>query len=271
MDFRLIATDMDGTLLDEQKRIPESFWPLLDELRAAGAAFAPASGRQFATLRTQFERAGEPMSFIAENGTVVVHNGEIISTTAIDPDTVHAIIDAARNPEAKMAAFVCRPERAFVEHPDKEFLAEGAQYYYSLSDFEDLHEAVNEEVIKVAIFSSDDAETVIAPLIRAAAPDAHVVVSGRHWVDVMDPSANKGTALAALREAMGIDRSQTLVFGDYLNDTELIEEAGTSYAMSNAHPDILALADRTAPSNVEEGVVTVLRELLDAHHARHRA
>lgn len=262
MDFRLVATDMDGTLLDSNHDIPEGFWDVLDRLRANGIAFAPASGRQLATLQHQFADAGEPISFIAENGTVVVHNGEIISLTTINPDTVHAIIDAARNADVDMGVVICRPERAYIERNDEAFRTEGTRYYVSLAVVEDLHEAVNDEVIKVAIFTFQDAEEDCAPVISKACPDANIVVSGKHWVDVMDPSANKGQALAKLRDALGITESETLVFGDYLNDTELIKAAGTSYAMSNAHPDILALADAVAPSNDEAGVVQVLEKLL---------
>lgn len=262
MDFRLLATDMDGTLLNSNHEVPEKFWDILTQLRAKNIAFAPASGRQLATLQKQFEHAGEPISYIAENGTVVVHNGEIISLTTLDADTVHGIIDAVRASDIDMGAVICRPERAYVERNDEAFRAEGLKYYVSLSEVDDLHEVVNDEVIKVAIFTFADAEKDSAPVIRAACPDANVVVSGQHWVDVMDPAANKGQALIALAQALGIEQSQTLVFGDYLNDTELIQAAGKSYAMENAHPDIRAIADEIAPSNVDEGVVVVLEQLL---------
>ncbi|MDO5373778.1 MAG: Cof-type HAD-IIB family hydrolase [Corynebacterium glutamicum] len=263
MDFRLVATDMDGTLLNTHHEVPEKFWDILEQMRAKGIAFAPASGRQLATLQKQFGHAGEPISYIAENGTVVVHDGEIISLTTIDSDTVHSIIDAVRASDIDMGVVVCRPERAYVERNDEAFRAEGLKYYVSIEEVQDLHEAVNNEVIKVAIFTFQDAEKDCAPIIRAASPNANVVVSGQHWVDVMDPSANKGQALATLRDALGLEESQTLVFGDYLNDTELIKAAGKSYAMSNAHPDILELADEIAPSNIEEGVIVVLEKLLN--------
>jgi len=58
--------------------------------------------------------------------------------------------------------------------------------------------------------------------------------------------------------------SQTLAFGDYLNDTELLAAAGTSYAMANGHPQLKAAADHIAPSNEENGVVRVLQQLLDS-------
>ncbi len=259
MDFRLVATDMDGTLLNAEGRVPEGFWSILDALRLAGVAFAPASGRQLATLQTQFERAGEPISFIAENGTVVVHEGEVISLTTLSSDTAHEIIDAVRASEVDMGVVICRPERAYVERNDQAFRTEGTKYYVSLAEVDDLHTVVNDEVVKVAVFCFDDAETVAAPVLRTAAPHDKVVVSGKHWVDIMDNAADKGNALTILREAMGIDASQTLAFGDYLNDMELIQEAGTSYAMANAHPDILAIADKIAPSNLDAGVLLVLQ------------
>ncbi|WP_080795901.1 HAD family hydrolase [Corynebacterium pacaense] len=262
MDYRLVATDMDGTLLNARGEVPGEFWGVLDELRAAGVEFAPASGRQLATLRTQFKRAGQPISFIAENGTVVVHDGEIISLTRLDEQAVHRVIDAARESEVDMGVVICHPEHAYVERNDEAFRAEGSKYYVALSEVEDLHAVVSEQVVKVAVFTFDDAETAAAPVLRAAAPEEKVVVSGEHWVDIMDSGANKGHALQMLRSAMGIEKSEVLAFGDYLNDLELLREAGTSYAMANAHPDIIAAADRLAPSNVDDGVVVVLRDLL---------
>lgn len=262
MDFRLVVTDMDGTLLNPEGHIPEGFWNLLDDLRDRGAAFAPASGRQLATLRHQFKRAGEPMSYIAENGTVVIHDGEIISMTPISPDAVHAVITAARDSDIDMGVVVCHPERAYVEHTDEAFLAEGSKYYLALDEVEDLHEVVTDEVIKVAVFTFADAETMVAPVLRQAAPDNKVVVSGKHWVDIMDQSADKGRALVSLCRAMDIPVSQSVAFGDYLNDMELLQAAGTSYAMDNAHPDITAIADRRAPSNADDGVLQVLSEML---------
>ena len=125
MDFRLVATDMDGTLLNTHHEVPEKFWDILEQMRAKGIAFAPASGRQLATLQKQFGHAGEPISYIAENGTVVVHDGEIISLTTIDSDTVHSIIDAVRASDIDMGVVVCRPERAYVERNDEAFRTEG--------------------------------------------------------------------------------------------------------------------------------------------------
>ena len=104
------------------------------------------------------------------------------------------------------------------------------------------------------------AEAEVFPVIDAAAPDANVVVSGANWVDVMHPEADKGVALRALADALGIAHSETVAFGDYLNDYALLQAAGTAWAMDNAHPELKAIADHIAPSNVDHGVVTVLKD-----------
>lgn len=80
---RLIALDMDGTLLTPQGQVPERFWQLDDDATAQSITITPASGRQLATLQRMFPACE---TFIAENGAVVFHNGEVISTTPLDDD-----------------------------------------------------------------------------------------------------------------------------------------------------------------------------------------
>lgn len=256
MQFRLIALDMDGTLLDADGRIPDSFWEVYGELRARGVTVAPASGRQLATLQAMFPADS---SFIAENGAVVAHGGEIVSTTLLDADVVRSVIDASR--DAGLDLVVCTPEVAHHAPGISEATQrELARYYASRQETADLHEVTG--VIKLAAYTTGDAEALAYPPLRAAAPGADVVVSGAHWVDIMDPAAGKGRALTQLGEALGVGKHETLAFGDYLNDRELLLAAGTSWAMENAHPEIRALADHIAPPNTQAGVVTVLRGML---------
>ena len=88
------------------------------------------------------------------------------------------------------------------------------------------------------------------------------MVSGEHWVDVMNPTANKGTGIAHLQAALGITRSQTMVFGDFLNDLEMMDTAKYSFAMDNAHPELRARARYVAPANSENGVVRTISAAL---------
>ncbi|WP_419219459.1 HAD hydrolase family protein [Gordonia sp. CPCC 206044] len=83
-DLRLIVTDMDGTLLDESKRTPDSLWPLLDELTRRGIVFGLASGRQAATLPDQLGHAVPGLVVIAENGSVVARGDEMLHVAPLD-------------------------------------------------------------------------------------------------------------------------------------------------------------------------------------------
>lgn len=82
-DIRLVVSDMDGTLLTPDGGVPESFWPLLEVMHARGITFVPASGRQYATLARLFDHSSQGISYIAENGGLVVHNGETLSSAPL--------------------------------------------------------------------------------------------------------------------------------------------------------------------------------------------
>ncbi|RSZ65650.1 HAD family hydrolase [Corynebacterium hylobatis] len=261
MEFRLIALDMDGTLLDPEGRIPDTFWEVLTEARSRGIAVAPASGRQLATLRSMFPGEHDPGTFIAENGTCVFHEGGIVSTTLLNPTIVRSVIAACGEEELDLV--VCTPDVAYhLPTVSETTRTELQKYYVSREQVPDLLDVADADVIKLAIFTSHDAEEYAYPPLRRAAPDANVVVSGAHWVDIMSAEAGKGRALTALAEELGVEKHEILAFGDYLNDLELLQAAGTAYAMENAHPEIRAIAHHIAPPNTEAGVVTVLRGML---------
>ncbi|MNY54045.1 putative phosphatase YwpJ [compost metagenome] len=93
--------------------------------------------------------------------------------------------------------------------------------------------------------------------------DLQVKVSGPIWLDISHKKANKGRAMEVLQEKFKVTAEQTMVFGDYLNDLEMLEKAHYSYAMANAHPDIKKIARFIAKSNDENGVVEILSEITE--------
>ena len=263
---RLIAIDMDGTLLDGESQIPEEFWPVLERAHELGVTIAPASGRQLATLQNQF---GEGLSFIAENGTAIAHEGEIIHTSVLPSAAVFRILDALEAVTVDYDVVLCTPTVGYVsENANPDTFTQLEKYYYSRQTVADLHQVVEKsDIIKVAIYCAAGSEEHIAPVIFKAIPDHNVAISGQAWVDVMPAGANKGTALHHMADTLGIDIAETAAFGDYLNDYELLQEAGTAVAMDNAHPQLKDVADVIAPSNLDHGVITVLTEWFDKMEA----
>lgn len=264
-DIKLVVADMDGTLLDEHSKIPEEFWPMLDRMNEQGVTFVPASGRQLATLKSMFGHIAQNGSYIAENGNMVVSHGQVVNVIDIPMEEVHCMLDAARDAYQQgkydIGVVVCGLDRAYVNRRDDAFLAECRKYYHELEIVDDLY-AVQDRVLKVAVFDFDEAEPMAHAVFGGFEQSHQVVVSGKHWVDIMDRDADKKQGVIALQRALGVTPAQTAVFGDYLNDLLMLDTGEWSFAMANAHPDLKRAAHYEAPSNAEHGVLQVLHHLL---------
>lgn len=269
-DIRLIAVDMDGTLLDSTGQMPAGLASVLAQLQDRGICFCPASGRQFQRLHSQFAPFGDvaaDLVYLAENGAHAVGGDEPLFSATMDPDDARAVIHTARRLAASQPGInivMSTIEAAYLESDSPAFVAEAASYYASRRQVSDLTDHVDAGVLKIAIHDVGDAEAHVAPTMDdfAATRPLQAALSGAHWVDVLIEGVNKGTALDRIQQHLGITRAQTMVFGDYLNDLELIGAADWSYAMANAHPDILAAARHRAPSNDDSGVLQTIEDVL---------
>lgn len=264
-DIRLVVTDMDGTLLDEAGRIPDAFWPLLSHMRERGITFVPASGRQYSTLLGQFSGAHRRVSYIAENGNLVVHEGCVLSTTTVDQRTVDEVIQATRAAAeaTEIGLVVCGVDSAYIERTDAPFVAEVETYYAKLTVVDDLA-SVSDAVLKLAVFDFGEAQLSAENVYGHLADTHQVVVSGQHWIDIMSRDVDKGRGVRALQHELNITAAQTAVFGDYLNDLQMLEAADWCFAVANAHPTIRSRARYLAPANSDHGVIRVLERLLTA-------
>lgn len=263
-DIRLIACDMDGTLLDDEDRIHDEFWPLIEALHARGVSFCPASGRQYYNLLERFEPIADELIFIAENGSYVVHQGRELSSECLDRETCSRLTGAARSLAAggaDIGVVLCGKRSAWIERSDPAFLAEVDRYYQRLEVVDDLSR-VEDEFLKFAVFAFDSSERVCAPAFAPFSATHQVVVSGQHWLDVMAPAVNKGTGIRHIQQKLGITPAQTMVFGDFLNDLEMMDQAEWSFAMANAHPELKQRARYLAPGNADNGVVRTIRAVL---------
>ena len=119
-DIRLIAADLDGTLVDDEKRIHDEFWPLVDELHARGITFCPASGRQYYNLLALFEDVAADVVFIAENGTYVVARGagDVVRLPAPATSRGGSVARVREIPD--VGAVLCGKRSAYVERRGRE-------------------------------------------------------------------------------------------------------------------------------------------------------
>lgn len=259
-DIKLVAVDMDGTFLDGNGLIPEHAWEVIARLKASGIHFVPASGRQYETLRSQFERLGE-IPIVAENGTIVMRGEKELYSNVIDAAAVAAAVDIVRAQNDLDAGIVlCTKQTAFIERSDEAFAQAIAPYYKAVEVVDDLHQ-LDAQIIKMAVNVGTGRVKEMASALNLP---LQVVISGSHWVDAMNHGVHKGLALEELQKKLGITAKQTVVFGDYPNDLEMLGRAYYSFAMANAHPVVAEAARFTAPANTEHGVLQVLEAYLSS-------
>ena len=273
-DLRLAAIDMDGTLLDNDKNFPPGMDELLDLMDERGVTFAPASGRQVWTLIDMFP--GRPgMTVIGENGGIVMRDGVEVSSSPVDAPTVREVIrlvrEATSGPNGIDGGLVmCGTQFAYVERTDELFVEGVAPYYHRTQCVDDQIAVIDaieagtsdDAIVKLAVYAIGPVGALAEATLAHFADTHQYAISGANWADLQIRGVDKGSAVRDLQRFLGVDRSQTAVFGDAGNDLSMMSEGDLSFAMANASQDVIEAARFVAPSNNEAGVAQVLRALL---------
>lgn len=257
--IKLIATDMDGTLLNSKHEINPEFWEVWKKLKAKDITFVCASGRQYYNLVEKFKNIKEEIYFIAENGSFVVYKDEVLYMNTLDREKTFKFIEIARKIDG-VNIVLCGKNSAYVESNDSKFIDEVKPYYEKFEVVNSL-EDVEDDFLKIALCDFKNSEKNSYKYFKEFENEYKISVSGGVWLDISNSDANKGNAMRKLQELLGVTPKETLVFGDYLNDIELLESAYHSYAMENAHPKLKEIANNIAKSNEENGVVEKIKEL----------
>jgi len=258
--IKLIVTDMDGTLLNDKHEIHPDFWKIESLLSTKGIMFSVASGRQYYNLESKFDRIKDRMLFFAENGTLVVHKGKDLFVNSLDPEAARKFIDIGRKLE-RIQLVLCGKESAYVECNDKKFIEEIQQYYERLEFVEDL-KLVEDTILKVTICDYKGVEANSYNSFKEFNSEYKVAIAAEIYLDITSLTANKGNAIKGIQKELNISPDETLVFGDYLNDLEMMQNATFSYAMKNAHPEIINASNYiTLFDNNENGVLKTIEQL----------
>ena len=261
-NIKLIVTDMDGTLLRSDHSLSPEFKEIYQELKDNNILFVPASGRQYYSIVSYFEDFKDELAVIAENGTYVTYKGNEVFVDNLDWNLVKEIITEVRKIEGANIVLAGK-NAAYVESTDEEFLDYFKNYYAKNSWVEDLTKIENEQFIKIAINHTGGTEQNVLPKVFHFEKNGlKVVVSGEVWIDIMNEGSNKGVALHSLINKLNISAEEIIVFGDFMNDLEMLNLTKNSFAMQNAHPNVKNAANFLAPSNDEDGVIQIIKKYL---------
>ena len=260
-EVRLIATDMDGTLLNSKHELSESFYSIFEQLKERNIKFVAASGRQYYNLLKTLDQVKDDVIFAAENGSYVVYRAQEIHVQAVDKEIVYDLIKIARSiPDTY--TIICGKKKAYVESAAPAFIDHLQLYFERFEIVEDLLKVTDDDFLKFTVCDLAGSEKNSYPHFKHLSDQLKVKVSGPIWLDISHLDANKGRAMEVLQTLYGISEQETMVFGDYLNDIEMLQKAYYSFAMANAHPEAKSVARFSAESNDNDGVVKILEEFL---------
>lgn len=259
--IKLVITDMDGTLLTSDKQVPLEIYELIIKLKEQGVAFVAASGRQYYNLVKNFEPVKDDIYYIAENGAFACHGESELLKTTLPHDIAQELLGNAVGIPGVYPVF-CTKKTAYITSNEQRVIDQ-VEPYYTRYDFIEDFSQVDEEAFKIAYLDFEGSEGNVYPHFKKYEDSLQVCVSAQEWMDVMVKGVNKGAAVAHLQQILNVTKDETLIFGDFLNDYEMMQQATYSYAMANAHPKLKEVCNYECESNDDNGVVKKIKEIFN--------
>jgi len=259
---QMVATDMDGTLLDPSGAVSERTASAVAAARQAGVHVIPVTGRPPQALWDLAAVAGLGPLGVCSNGAAIVDLEErtVIEVEHMPRAVAAGLVDLVRAavPGIKMAA-----DDLDCFSFESGFFEMEVDWQQKLVEVEDIDGVIDEGCIKLIARSSGTSATALIGLLAAAVGEGgHVTSSGLDWVDISAPGISKAVSLARVCERLGVPASEVVAIGDNHNDIPLLSWATYAMAPANAIPEVVAVAHRVLPANGDHGVAVLLEELV---------
>lgn len=263
--IKLIATDIDGTLVkDGTLDINPEYMEVIQKLIEKGITFVACSGRQYQSEAKIFAPIADKLLYVAEGGTVIRTPEKILKVHTISEDIWKEMCKMLHESMPECDYFIATPECSYAENENSQmFRWIRDSYGFDVKEMPDMMQLSGKQVTKFSVYHPTDCEAQCAPLFTPTWKDKVTLVSaGNQWMDSTAIGAGKGSAIAFLQEYLGISPEETCAFGDNLNDIEMLQNAGLSFAVSNAREEVRNAAKELCDPYWENGVLNVLKSFL---------
>ena len=271
MTIKLIATDMDGTFLDEKGAYDRlRFERLLKEMQARGIHFVAASGNSMPRLYRIFEGFEKEVTFVAENGARLVEKGETILHQTMPRSEVAALLDYYADKLVEYRAVVSglnqsyRLKEASVDFRPAMMEPEEFEVFIShilpVDDFSQI--PAHEPISKVTLLIPEDHGRIAADFNQNASGNLLAVGSGYGAIDFIQKGIHKAWGLGQLMDRYGLRPDQVMTFGDGDNDIEMLQLTPHSYAVANASGPVQAAANHLIGHHKDGAVLATLEKWL---------
>ncbi|WP_280296150.1 HAD family hydrolase [Nocardia abscessus] len=262
---KMVATDVDGTLIDHDERVTARTKAAVGALIADGVPFVLATGRPPRWIDPVVQGLGYAPLCVCGNGAVIYDSAadRVLASMTLDVPTLSWLADVAERALPGCGLAAERVGESAHDAVTPQFVS-SPQYEHAWLNPDDTsvarEEVIDAPAIKMLIrlpgARSSDMRTVLAPLIGER---ADITYSTEHGlIELSAPGITKAAGLSVVAQRLGVDEATIVAFGDMPNDVPMLTMAGHGVAMRNAHPEALAAADEIAESNSDDGVARVL-------------
>ncbi len=270
--IRLVALDIDGTLLRGDKTVSPRTRLAIDRARAGGVRLVLVTGRRHPSARRVADDLGGEVPLVLHNGALVVEDGSVLRCRPLPraaalraiaagraagaEPVLHCgsggegwlLVDAAARPSGLVGYYLERSRAEVRVVPDLAAAVEAEEPIQIMFGGERTEMEALRPALGTALGSGARIERTVYP------------ATGVVLLDVLHPAVGKAEALGFLQERWGIAASETLAIGDNWNDREMVERAGLGFVMGNADPELLALGLPVLPTNEEDGLARAIEE-----------
>lgn len=258
---KLIAIDLDGTLLNNKGHVSDVTKEIISEVRGMGHKVVIATGRHTNSALPIAEQLGLDDAIICFNGALVMNvaNKQIMASHSYVQNDLDILVKLIR-----MWGYhiIFATQYGYHIEMQNSHLIDRFEYISTqvrvINSFRD----IKEPILKTMIVGEERELDEIEKFIQPAVPHLQVVRSGEESIDVMNVAASKGAALQSLADYYQVEREDTVSIGNYYNDLSMLTYAGIGVAVDNAPDQVKAHADVIAYSNEDNGVARFLEEHL---------
>ncbi|WP_110929257.1 Cof-type HAD-IIB family hydrolase [Bacillus massiliglaciei] len=254
MDKKIVFFDIDGTLLDHEKKLPDSTKTAIQELKENGVFVAIATGRapfMFEPLRKELGID----TYVSFNGQYVVFENEVIYQNPMDSNQLQKIKeDASKTDETPIVFMNEKTMKSSVDHSRRIAEALGSLKFPHPESDHRFHET--HQIYQALLFCTKEEEERFL--------DKYEKFQFIRWhefsTDVLPKGGSKAEGIKKVMERIGFDIEDVYAFGDGLNDIEMLKEVGHGVAMGNAHQAVKDIADYVTKDVAEDGILHGLKE-----------
>ncbi len=232
--IRLIASDLDGTLLEQDGKLPADTFEVIKALDECGIRFAASSGRQYGNLVRLFAPVADRMAFVCENGAFCMVDGQEAGVIEIPRVTAYQIIEDIE--ALNMNLLISGKHTCYMLDQNRKYTDDIVYRLRNTVTIVSSVDDITEPILKIS-GQIDTGVAQLAPgLLKKWGNRVTATVSGRDWFDFT--IANKGSGMEKLMQHMGLQKEEVAAFGDNFNDETMLDLVGHPFIMEKAHPEL---------------------------------